>query len=130
MDVQTHSLGARVALQSMAFEHEVFVDNLMLTAAAVDNECLEPRKEFNNALESCRRCLVYHSSKDAVLKIGYRIGALDRALGLHGPENPNIVLTKCPDCSCSTVGSGRIAGGYRKSGEMYEHWGRVLAGSR
>jgi len=128
VDVQTHSLGARVALQSMAFEHEVFVDNLMLTAAAVDNECLEPRKEFNNALESCRRCLVYHSSKDSVLKIGYRIGALDRALGLHGPENPNIVLTKCPDVfvvDCSAVVPAH--GAYRKSGEMYEHWARVLA---
>jgi len=128
VDVQTHSLGARVALQSMAFEREVFVDNLMLTAPAVDNECLEPKKEFNHALDSCRRCLVYHSSKDSVLKIGYRIGALDRALGLNGPENPNVILTKCPDVfvvDCSAVVAAHS--GYRKSGELYEQWGRVLA---
>jgi esterase/lipase superfamily enzyme len=128
VDVQTHSLGARVALQAMAFEHEVFVDNLMLTAPAVDNECLEPKKEFNNALASCRRCLVYHSSKDSVLKLGYRIGALDRALGLNGPENPAVIQAKCPEVfvvDCSAVVAAHS--GYRKCGELYEEWGRVLA---
>jgi hypothetical protein len=38
VDVQTHSLGARVALQSLSATEGIFVDNLMLTAAAVDNE--------------------------------------------------------------------------------------------
>ena len=85
VDVQTHSLGARVALQAMAFTHEVWVDNLLLTAAAVDNESLEPTREFNASLVSCRRAFVYHSSRDPVLKYAYRIGALDRALGYKGP---------------------------------------------
>jgi len=128
VDVQTHSLGARVALQSMAFEREVFVDNLMLTAPAVDNECLEPKKEFNNALQSCRRSLVYHSTKDSVLKLGYRIGALDKALGYRGPEHPKVILTKCPEVfvvDCSAVVAAH--GAYRKSAEMYEQWARVLA---
>jgi len=60
------------------------IDNALLTAPAVDNESLEPKKEFNASLGSCRRCLVCHSSKDNVLKIAYRIGALDRALGYKG----------------------------------------------
>jgi len=128
VDVQTHSLGARVALQSMAFEHEVFVDNLMLTAPAVDNESLEPRKEFNLSLLSCRRCLVYHSSKDSVLRIGYLVGSLDKALGYNGPENPAVIDKECPDVfvvDCSAVVSEH--GGYRKSPEAYDHWARVLA---
>jgi esterase/lipase superfamily enzyme len=127
VDVQTHSLGARVALQAMAFEHQVWVDNALLTAPAVDNESLEPKKEFNSSLASCRRCLVYHSSKDAVLKIGYRIGALDRALGYKGPEHPEVIEQQCPEVfvvDCSTIVSSH--GGYRQSGEVYDHWARVL----
>lgn len=128
VDVQTHSLGARVALQALSFEHEAFVDNLMLTAPAVDNECLEPAKEFNNALKSCRRCLVYHSARDPVLKFLYRVGAVDRALGFKGPEHPKVIETQCPDVfvvDCSAVVSSH--GGYRKSGECYDHWARVLS---
>lgn len=127
VDVQTHSLGARVALQAVAFEHEAFIDNLMLTAPAVDNESLEPKKEFNNSLLSCRRCLVYHSSKDPVLKVAYRIGALDKALGFKGPEHPKVIEKECPDVfvvDCSAVVSSH--GGYRQSPEVYGHWGRVL----
>ncbi len=128
VDVQTHSLGARVALQALAFEHEIFADNLMLTAPAVDNESLEPKKEFNDALMSCRRCLVYHSSKDPVLKLAYRIGGLDRALGYEGPEHPKVIEAKCPDVfvvDCSAVVSSH--GGYRAAGEVYDQWTRVLA---
>lgn len=128
VDVQTHSLGARVALQAMVFEREVFVDNLMLTAPAVDNEVLEPEKEFNQSLASCRRCLVYHSSKDPVLKVAYRIGALDKALGYKGPEHPRVIEAECPDVfvvDASAVVTSH--GGYRASSECYDHWERVLA---
>lgn len=128
VDVQTHSLGARVALQAQCFEHEVFVDTLMLTAPAVDNECLEPTKEFNAALASCRRCLVYHSSGDPVLKVAYRIGALDKALGYKGPEHPKVIEQQCPDVfvvDCSAM--VKAHGGYRAASEVYDHWARVLA---
>jgi esterase/lipase superfamily enzyme len=128
VDVQTHSLGARVALQAMAFAHQVWVDNLLLTAAAIDNESLEPAKEFNESLVSCRRAFVYHSSKDSVLKFGYRIGALDRALGYTGPEHPDIIERECPDvfvADCSAVVASH--GGYRRSGEVYDLWGEVLS---
>jgi esterase/lipase superfamily enzyme len=127
VDVQTHSLGARVALQAMAFEPEIFVDNLMLTAPAVDNEILEPKKEFHESLASCRRCLVYHSSKDNVLKIGYTIANLDKALGYKGPEHPKVVEAECPEAfiiDCSAVVDSH--GGYRASGPVYDHWARVL----
>ena len=91
VDIETHSLGARVALQALAGGTDGFVDNLMLTAPAVDDESIEPGQEFHGALEHCRRCLVYHSDKDNTLKIGYRLGDLDRALGLKGPQHPDII---------------------------------------
>jgi len=128
IDVQTHSLGARVALQSMAFPPELWVDNLLLSAPAVDNESLEPRREFSSALQSCRRCLVYHSSRDEVLKVGYRIGTMDRALGYRGPQHPDVIRKKCKEVfvvDCSAV--VRSHGGYRTAGKYYRHWGRVLS---
>ena len=128
VDVQTHSLGARVALQAMAFEHEVWVDNALLTAPAIDNESLEPTKEFNASLASCRRTIVYHSTRDAVLKFAYRIGALDRALGYKGPEHPDVIERQCPEVfvvDCSAVVSSH--GGYRQSGEVYDEWADVLS---
>ena len=127
VDVQTHSLGARVALQALAGGTEGFVDNLLLTAPAVDDESLEPRQEFNGALLGCRRCLVYHSDKDNTLKIGYRLGDLDRALGLKGPQHPDIIKAQCPSVivvNCKKVVSSH--GGYRTAGAYYEHWSRVL----
>jgi esterase/lipase superfamily enzyme len=127
IDVQAHSLGARVTLQAAAFKDELWIDNLMMIAPAVDNECLEPKKEFNDALDSCRRCFVYYSGKDRVLKIGYRIGQLDRALGLSGPENPEVIERDCKQVfvvDCSDVVSDHS--GYRGAKEYIAHWKRVL----
>jgi esterase/lipase superfamily enzyme len=130
VDVQTHSLGARVALQALAAGTTGFVDNLLLTAPAVDNEVLEPKEEFHGALEECRRCLVYHSEKDNTLKLSYRFGDFpnfDRALGWKGPQHPKIIEEKCPEVfvvDCKKVVTSH--GGYRNAGAYYEHWSRVL----
>jgi esterase/lipase superfamily enzyme len=131
VDVQTHSLGARVALQTLSGGTEGgFVDNLMMIAAAVDNEVLEPKQEFNEALAGCRRCLVYHSERDAVLKFAFRIGnapKFDRALGFKGPEHPKIIKEKCPDVftiDCEAVVGSH--GAYRSAPKYYEHWLRVM----
>jgi esterase/lipase superfamily enzyme len=127
VDLETHSLGARVGLQALAFAGEVWVDNLLLTAPAVDDESLEPRQEFNGSLASCRRCLVYHSSGDQVLKVSYRIGGLDRALGYKGPQHRSIIEQHCRDVfavDCSQAVQSH--GGYRDSERFFEHWARVL----
>jgi esterase/lipase superfamily enzyme len=130
VDVQTHSLGARVVLQTLGGGTEGFIDNLMMTSPAVDDEVLEPGREFHRALQECRRCLVYHTEKDRVLKFAFRIGDVpefDRALGWKGPQHPLIIETDCPEVftiDCQKV--VRSHGGYRTSGPYYEHWGRVL----
>lgn len=130
VDVETHSLGARVALQTLSSGPECFVDNLMLTAPAVDDESIEPKKEFHGAVLQCRRCLVYHSDRDNVLKINYRIGDapnFDKALGEDGPQHPNIVKTDMPSTfvvNCTKVVASH--GGYRDAPSFYEQWSRVM----
>jgi esterase/lipase superfamily enzyme len=126
LDIQTHSLGARVALQALSTNDALWVDNLMLTAPAVDNECLQPAEEFNEALDSCSRAFVYHSKDDNVLKT-YVAASLDRALGAHGPEDKKVTLEKCPnlfviDCQKHV----KQHSDYRKKPAYIEHWAKVM----
>lgn len=114
VDIQTHSLGALVALRTPL----TTVRNLLLTAPAVDDT------ELENA-PGCR-VLVYHSRLDPVLKYWYRLSrfGLHGALGLKGPRDPERVPQNVQmiDCSAS-VGEH---GGYRKSDAFYAHWQRQL----
>ena len=134
VDVQTHSLGARVALTALKNPKKVFVDNLILSAPAVDNHLFEPDQDFFPALESCNRCLVYHSKQDSVLGKFYRLADIadgfHKALGQGGPRSKAITLAKSPnlyvvDC---TTRVKKDHSGYRKSDEYFKHWGRVLTG--
>ena len=125
VDVQTHSLGARVALQALSTQDTLWLDNLLMTAPAVDNECLEPHEEFNEALGSCARAFVYHSRHDNVLK-AYGAVAGDRALGAKGPENKPVILEQCPNVyvvNCEVV---KEHSDYRKETRYFDHWERVL----
>lgn len=133
VDVQTHSLGARVALKALADPNKTFVDNLMLAAPAVDNNILEPGETFFGSVVSCNRCFVYHSKRDPVLKTGFWIGdvldGVHPALGLKGPRSKTTTLEKTPnvyvvDCSARVDSHG----GYRKTPQYYAHWKSVLAG--
>ena len=74
VDVQTHSLGARVALKALTDPKKAFVDNLMLAAAAVDNHLLEPDQAFFKSTNAVNRLFSYHSTNDPVLATGYWIG--------------------------------------------------------
>ncbi len=133
VDVQTHSLGARVAFTALSNPKKTFVDNLITTAAAVDNNKLELDKDFHAALGSCNRCFVYHSKNDPVLKIGFTIGdifdGIHKALGLTGPASKAKTLKDCPnvfvvDCSARVDSHG----GYRKAKQYFDHWKDLLSG--
>ncbi|MBI2685711.1 MAG: alpha/beta hydrolase [Acidobacteria bacterium] len=134
VDVQTHSLGARVAFKALASPKKTFVDNLMVTAPAVDNNLLEPEQAFFEALGSCNRCFVYHSKKDPVLAGSFWIGdildGIHAALGLKGPRLKKITLEKSPNVyvvDCSSRVSTH--GGYRQTASYYGHWVDVLSGT-
>lgn len=134
VDIEAHSLGARVALTALANPKKVFVDNLLLAAAAVDDNLLEPGKEFIASLESCNRCLVYHSTQDTVLRKAYPLGdaadGVRPALGLKGPRSKPTTLAKCPnlyvvDCSARVDSHGA----YRHVAQFHSHWKLALSGA-
>lgn len=131
VDIQTHSLGARVALQALKMNHErVYVEHLLLSAPAVDHHVLERGGEFQASMEKCGRCFVYHSSHDGVLKLAFPIGdkgdGIHPALGLRGPADKNKLLQ-----NVYVVNAGadiKDHSGYRSCNAYYAHWLRVLQG--
>jgi len=132
VDVQTHSLGARVALTALKDPKKIFVDNLLLSAPAVDNHVLEPGQTFHPVLDSCNRALVYHSKHDPVLKNFYTLGditdGIHLALGLKGPRSKTVTLKSSNlysvDCSQRVTSHG----GYKEAPQYFAHWKQVLAG--
>lgn len=133
VDVQTHSLGARVALTALQDPAQVFIDQLLLSAPAVDHHLLEPGRKFFAATNSCNRCLIFHSKKDPVLGGAYWVGditdGIHPALGLKGPRNKSITLSKTAnvyvvDCSARV----REHSGYRKTNAYFQHWKQTLKG--
>jgi esterase/lipase superfamily enzyme len=132
VDVQTHSLGARVALNALKNPKKTFIDNLLLSAPAVDNHVLEPDESFHHSLSSCNRCLVYHSHNDNVLKVGFLLGdvsdGIHRALGLKGPRSKALTLKAqnlyVVDCAARVSQHS----GYKDTKKYFEHWKQVLSG--
>lgn len=134
IDVQTHSLGARVALAALTPPGGIFVDNLLLAAPAVDRTLLESGREFHAALDACNRCFVYHSRRDAVLRKFYPLGdaadGIVHALGLNGPRRPAAAFRQHPnlyvvDCTACVPDHGA----YRQAAPWHAHWARVLSGA-
>lgn len=133
VDIQTHSLGARVALTSL-LKPGIFADNLFMLAPAVDNNLLEPGEDFHPALESANRVFVYHSRRDPVLRSAYLLGdaadGIRPALGLRGPRRKEITLKKCSNVYVldSTSAVGASHSGYRTTPGYYKHWLSALSG--
>jgi esterase/lipase superfamily enzyme len=125
VDVQTHSLGARVAMEALD-RGGVTLRNLWLLAAAIDDETVEKGEEYFDAAQRCSRVYVMHSEQDPVLRTAYRIGDLldhDRALGWKGPQRPKKIADSSPNTkvvNCRQVVTSH--GGYRAAAECYDYW--------
>lgn len=121
-DIQTHSLGARVALKAV-MDPQVKCRNLILSAPAVDDESLEPGGEFSDHPVTVGRAHVFYSRRDQVLEVAYRLGDFDdhdRALGWNGSQNPERLPSNARQIDCTEhVGEH---GGYRHWGGYYDLW--------
>jgi esterase/lipase superfamily enzyme len=125
VSVETHSLGARVALSALRAGAKV--EHLILTAPAVDDDCLQLNGEFAEAAKNARWIAICHSPHDRVLKYAYRFSELvqrvnpRRALGLYGPVGslpPNAFTIVCKDV--------KEHGGYKDSTAFFQNW-RAIA---
>lgn len=93
----SHSLGARVVLETVKLLYPARVNEVCLMAAAVDDSSLLRERQYQPVLERIQRVSVLSSKKDRVLRYAYPAGDLthffqnlrnppDMALGYHGPR--------------------------------------------
>ena len=117
VDVQTHSLGAVVALEAVRSEMPGAwtVRNLILAAPAVDHDV-----SLNHPRVS--RLYIMHSRNDAVLKYGWPIAhaGFGQALGYRGPRKPEHLPENVRVLDCSNF--VKEHGGYRTSTVVYVYW--------
>lgn len=122
LDVMTHSMGARLTLESLKLlSTRKVVRNLFLTAAAVDNESIERGEEYFTANSRVRNSFVFHSRNDQVLKFAYSVAEWDRALGLNGPEDPADIMQHSKNAiivNCKHKINGH--GEYKYTDEIYK----------
>ena len=133
IDVMSHSLGARVVLKALKqaplTNGGPLVRNYFSMAASVDNEVFEPDEEFHDCIRNIGSIFVFHSKKDGVLGVMYRLSELDRALGLSGPEDKAFVQYRVP--SMYVINCKREIeshGGYKHSDALYSYIAKALKG--
>ena len=120
IDVQTHSLGARV-WGWCAFPFRLSV---LAGAAIPDTSVMITNGEYTKATAASERVLVVHSERDSVLAGAYRTAWLwtRRALGHRGPRGQSHPRVRVLDASADVAGHG----GYKDSELMFARW-RELA---
>lgn len=120
IDVQTHSLGARV-WGWCAFPFRLSV---LAGAAIPDTSVAITNGEYSQATAASDRVLVVHSERDDVLGRAYRMAWLwtRRALGHRGPRGQSHPRVRVLDASADVAGHG----GYKDSALMFARW-RELA---
>jgi esterase/lipase superfamily enzyme len=130
LDLNTHSLGAHVALEALRSSAPQIVRNAWNFAAAVDNESIENRERYYQASGRCDRFYVFHSKNDPVLRVWYRVGDFfdfDTALGYSGPEDPGAIIVHSPHVrviNCKDIVHSH--GGYRAAGEVWAYMAQEL----
>lgn len=100
VDVETHSLGARVALEAISYP-QGYVRNLILTEPAVHADVFnKPGGQYAwSTASSAKQILVCYSKHDDVLRYAFRACKWTRALGLYGPSGATSANVHPVDCS-------------------------------
>lgn len=130
IDLNTHSLGAQVALEALRITETTLLRHSWNFASAIDNESIESGERYFEASRRCDRFYVFHSKNDAKLRFWYRVGDFfdfDTALGWSGPEDPGTIIATSKHVrvvNCKDVVLSHSA--YRSSGEVWSYIAREL----
>jgi hypothetical protein len=132
LDIETHSLGARLALEAMSTRGGLGVRHLLMTSPAVDDEVIEVGQKYGHAVRSTSATLVCYSARDPVLGTWYRrLGSLtrnplwgDTALGYGGPQHPD----RCWRTVKAIDFTPEIDthGGWKECERFYARWAELL----
>lgn len=127
IDIETHSLGAEVALTALSATH-ARVRTLFLTGPAVEANCFQPKKRFESAAAHCDSVEVFYSRRDEVLGVAMPFGELwvvdeGGALGFRGPAVPFASHVTPFDLTSEVSDHG----GYKRAPSLYAEWEKRCA---
>jgi hypothetical protein len=130
IDVQTHSLGAHVALEALRREGLLDWQNLFLLAPAVADESIEKQERFGSVGIETGNTFVFYSKRDKVLEFMFPVGEAltghpDFALGYHGAEDASKLHQNVKQFDCTPFIDEHSA--YRTSPEFHKLWLECLA---
>jgi pimeloyl-ACP methyl ester carboxylesterase len=126
VDVQTHSLGARLALEALTRNKDAYINQLFLLAPAVADEVPELGEKYGRVIAGqTRQTAVFYSERDAILEFAYPAGETltghpDKALGFHGAEDKSKLPPNVKEFNCTKFIPDH--GAYRGSQEFHELW--------
>ena len=137
VDVMVHSMGARVIFKALKTTSATYARHIFTMAAAVDNESIEKDEEFFPSTNRCESVFVFHSRHDGVLRGPYFIAEFDRALGLHGPENPADIIAHSSPANPATPSvyvvncknKVKKHGAYKRTVDIYTFVSKAAAGT-
>ena len=126
VDVMAHSMGNRVLFESLEHINSAKqLGNIFSLAAAVDNESIEEGEDYyTDIVERVEQLYVFHSRRDLVLRYGYQMGELDKALGYNGPENPSKISSNTSVYDMTDLIDGHS--NYRYENRFYEMMNQIL----
>jgi pimeloyl-ACP methyl ester carboxylesterase len=131
LDVQTHSLGARVALEALDRRLNKW-RNLFLLAPAVADDSIQEGEDYGLLIDAWTlNTHVFYSKRDReVLEFLFPIGEaltghLEMALGYHGAEDSKKLPVNVTQHDCTSFIGGHSA--YRVSPEFHALWRNALA---
>ena len=125
-------MGTRIvfrALSNRKNDTSFLIRHHFATAAAVDDESIESGERYFDATQLTEHNWIFHSKKDGVLKYWYKIGDLDTALGLHGPDDRQAIErysknVKVINCRHYVESHGA----YKNTPEFYDFISGILNG--
>ncbi|MFY9611520.1 MAG: alpha/beta hydrolase [Blastocatellia bacterium] len=130
LDINTHSLGARVALQSLKGLPGKPIGSLFMLAPSVDDESIENGEKFYSSTQACNGAYVFHSKFDPVLGTFFPLADFDHALGLNGPEDAASIINHSPNVkvvNCKNVIKSHS--GYKNEPKVYQYMLNELTGT-
>lgn len=125
VDVQTHSMGARVLAETLKANGKVQVRNWIAAAAAIQNDDLSEGGGYAALLgQITGTVLAPYSELDGVLKRDFPIAELDKALGYSGPQKGLKIDPKVRAVDARGCGSGHSV--FRTCDLFFDLWSSIL----
>lgn len=119
VDIMAHSMGNRLLFEALRLPTTFSkpVRHLFSLAAAVDDESIQVKEVYGQAIQKCQQAFICYSQQDEVLRFAYVFAEGDEALGHSGIEDLSQLPPHVQLVDCTEVAAGH--GSYQGAPQIY-----------